>query len=100
HVRRLPVLPVRRLARRRDQSLAVLAGGFREQLLRPKPEAAGVGVDRDLVAAVEPPLAELFAELEARVALLAPARLEHLVDAVEESFQVDPEQRGGDDPER
>src|SRR4029077_21226375 len=45
----LAVGAVRRLARRGDEALALLAGRLREQLLDPEPEAVRVGVDRDLV---------------------------------------------------
>ena len=62
----LAVGAVRRLAGRRDEALALLAGRLRDQLLGPEAEAAvGLG-DADLVAALLPACAELAAELVAR----------------------------------
>src|SRR5581483_4339330 len=52
--RRLAVGAVRGLARCRDEALAELAGGLRDQLLGPQPEAARRLLDADLVAALLP----------------------------------------------
>src|SRR5207302_9724662 len=85
----LAVEPVRRLARSRDEAFALLAGRLGEQLFDPEAEVARVGVDRDLVPPVLPAAAELEPQLETRIALLAVAGLDHLVDPLEEPLQVD-----------
>src|SRR5581483_3106077 len=54
HVLRLTVGPVGRLTGRRDQSLALLAGGLRDQLLRPEAESCVALGDADLVATFAP----------------------------------------------
>jgi hypothetical protein len=45
-----------------------------------------VVVEADLIAAGEPPLAQLKAEVEAGVPLIEPERLHHLLRPVEEAF--------------
>src|SRR5436305_1397914 len=99
HLGRLPVTALGSLAGRRHEALPVLSRRLGEQLLRPQPGVAGVRVDRDLVAAVAPAVPELEPELEAGVALLAVAGLDHLVDPLEEALDVDAHQRGRHDAE-
>ena len=50
HLAALPVRPLRRLARRGHEPLALLAGRLREQLFGPEPEARRMRVEADLVA--------------------------------------------------
>ena len=66
----LAVRPVGRLAGRRHEPLALLAGRLGDQLLRPEAEAGRRLFDADLVAALLPALAEPEPELEPRVAVL------------------------------
>ena len=95
----LAVGSVGRLARRREQALALLPGRLREQLLGPEAEPGRARVDADLVAALAPACAELQTELEAGIPVLAAAGLHHLRGAVEEALQLDAQQRRGDEPE-
>ncbi len=98
--RRLAVGPLRRLARRRDEPLAVLARGLGDQLLGPEAEAARRVGDADLVAAVPPALAERGAELVAGVVAVAAAGLGHLLGGGEQPVGVDPHQHRRHDPEQ
>jgi hypothetical protein len=94
---RLAVRALRRFARRGDETLALLAGRLRQELLEPEPEPVRLR-DHHLVAAFQPGAAESQPELEAR-ALLGSARLLHLHGAVEEAGEVDPHQGGRDETE-
>ena len=97
---RLPVGALRRFAGRGDESLPVLAGRLRDELLRPEAKIAGRSADADLVAALLPPRAEPAPELVAGVALAGAARLTHLLRPLEQARGVDSHQHRRDDPER
>src|SRR6185437_7791320 len=99
-LRLLTVRAVRRLARRRDQPLAELAGRLRDQLLGPEAEAAVGLLDADLVASLLPAGPEPATELVAGIAVPAPADLRHAIRIREQPRDVDAHQRRGDDPER
>src|SRR6058998_820370 len=64
-----------------DETLPLLARRLGDQLLDPQPEPAGNRADLHLVAPVLPSRRETLAELEAGVALVEPAGLDHLLDA-------------------
>src|SRR5437660_913813 len=98
--RRLPIVAVRGLARRRDETLALLAGRLRDQLLCPEPEPSVLLLDADLVAALAPPVSEPATQLVARVAVVAPACIGHPCRTVEQACDVDAHQRRRDDSER
>ena len=98
--RRLPIVAVRGLARRRDETLALLAGRLRDQLLCPEPEPSVLLLDADLVAAFAPPVSEPATQLVARVAVVAPACIGHPCRTVEQACDVDAHQRRRDDSER
>ncbi len=95
----LPVVAGGRLAGRRNEPLAVLPGRLGEELLDPQAESVRIR-EADLVAPLAPAGAEGEAELEPGVPLVEPAGLRHLERAREQPLEVDPEQRGGDEPER
>ena len=92
--------PVGGLARRRHETLALLARRLGEQLLGPEAEAGVALRDADLVAPVAPALAEREPELEPGIALGEPARLRHLLGALEQPRHVDAHQRRRHHPER
>ena len=95
HLLRLAVGPVGRLARRRDEALALLAGRLGDELLGPEAEAVPGSGDADLVAALLPAVARAEAELEARVALARRHASAISLRAVEQPREVDAHQRRG-----
>ena len=84
----LPVNPVRRLARRRHEPLALLAGRLCEELLEPEPEAARI-VEDDLVASLLPARAERKPQLESGIRVGDAARVVHLLGTGQEPGDVD-----------
>ena len=100
HFAALPVRSIGRLARRGHEPLALFAGRLCEQLFGPQSEVRRMGVDADLVAAGLPALAELQAQLEARIPLLQQQRLHHLRRAFEEALERNAHQRRGHHPEQ
>ena len=98
HVGCLPVRAFRALPRCRYEPLSLLAGGLGDQLLGPEPEVTLGLFDADLVATLPPAVAELNAELQARVGVAA-AGIGHALSALEHALDVDAHQCGRDDAE-
>jgi hypothetical protein len=100
---RLLALAVEAVARflhgNRNESLALLAGRLGDQLLDPEPEAARNGAHLNLVAAVLPGVAHPLAQLEPGVAVVEATGLDHLLDAEEQAFEIDADERSRDHPE-
>ena len=94
----LPVHPVRGLARRRHEPLALLAGRLGDELLEPEPEAAGIAED-DLVASLLPGRAEREPELEPRIPVGDAACVVHLLGARQQPSDVDAGQCRRHEPE-
>ena len=92
--------PSARLAGRRDEALALLAGRLGEELLDPEAEPGRGRVEQTLSRPLAPALAEREPELEPGVAVVAAAGLGHLRGAVEEALEVDAHQRRRHEPEQ
>src|SRR5262249_4819112 len=96
----LAVGSIRRLARRGNEALAVLAGRLGDELLGPEAEVARGTADADLVAAPAPAGSEPAPELVARIAFARAARLAHLLSLLEQALGVGAHQHRRHDPER
>ena len=96
---------VQRLAVDRDQALAILAGGFRDQLFGPGAEIGDLlrRKDRHLVAAFEPGKAHGETELHAGIFVrrhIRPAGAHHRERVLQQRADIDARRRGRHQPER